>query len=118
MPDIIRIAHHVIGHMPEPIDAARVVSGSPRQVVANGYSDPGNAFHCGVWEADVGSWRVSYAEHEFCHFLSGRIRLSGDDGSEITVQAGDSFVIPAGFSGLWEVMEPARKLYAIYEPPA
>ena len=29
MPNIIRIAHHVTGHTPEPIDAARVVTGSP-----------------------------------------------------------------------------------------
>ena len=49
MPDIIRIAHHVTGHTPEPIDAARVVTGSPLQGVANAYSDTGNAFHCGVW---------------------------------------------------------------------
>ena len=118
MPNIIRIAPHVTGHTPEPIDAARVVTGSPLQVVANAYSDTGNAFHCGIWEADVGSWRVSYTEHEFCHVLAGRIRLRGDDGSDNTVQAGDSFVIPAGFAGVWEVLEPARKLYAIYEPQA
>ena len=118
MPQITRIAHHVAGHAPEPIDAARLITGSPQQTVANAYSDPGNAFHCGVWEGDVGSWRVTYTEHEFCHVLAGRLRLQGDDGSDTTVQAGDSFVIPAGFSGSWEVLEPARKLYAIYEPQA
>ena len=118
MTQIIRIAHHVSGHAPEPIDPARLVSGSPQQTVANAYSDPGNAFHCGVWEGDVGSWRVAYTEYEFCHVLAGLIRLHSDDGSEVTLQAGDSFVIPAGFAGLWEVLEPARKLYAIYEPQA
>ena len=118
MTEIIRIAHHSNGHAPEPIEAARLLTGSPQQIVANAYSDPGNAFHCGVWEADVGSWRVTYTEHEFCHVLAGRIRLRGDDGSDVTVQTGDSFVIPAGFAGVWEVLEPARKLYAIYEPPA
>ncbi len=118
MTEIIRIAHHSNGHAPEPIEAARLLTGSPQQIVANAYSDPGNAFHCGVWEADVGSWRVTYTEHEFCHVLAGRIRLRGNDGSDVTVQTGDSFVIPAGFAGVWEVLEPARKLYAIYEPSA
>jgi uncharacterized cupin superfamily protein len=26
--------------------------------------------------------------------------------------------VPAGFEGLWEVLEDARKFYAIYEPRA
>lgn len=57
-------------------------------------------------------------QHEFCHLLSGCVRLLGDDGSDVTLRAGDSFVIPAGFEGVWEVLEPARKLYAVYEPQA
>ena len=32
--------------------------------------------------------------------------------------AGASFVIPAGFRGVWEVLEPTSKLYVIYEPAA
>jgi uncharacterized cupin superfamily protein len=44
------------------------------------------------------------------------VRIVGDDGSESVFGAGDSFVIPAGFTGIWEVLEPARKLYAVYEP--
>jgi uncharacterized cupin superfamily protein len=27
-------------------------------------------------------------------------------------------VIPAGFTGTWEVLEPTAKLYVIYEPAA
>lgn len=118
MPDIVRIAHHATGSTPEPVAAERLVAGSPLQAVANVYSDAGNAFHCGVWEGGVGAWRVAYTEHEFCHLLAGRIRLRGDDGSETMLAAGDSFVIPAGFEGVWEVLELARKLYAVYEPQA
>ena len=113
---IVRIPHHTANQAPEPIDAARLIAGSPRQTVANTYSDPGNSFHCGVWEGEVGAWRVAYTEHEFCHLLAGRVRLVADDGSETLLIAGDSFVIPAGFAGVWEVLEPARKLYAVYEP--
>ena len=116
MSGIVRIPHHTIGNAPEPIATGRVVAGSPLQSVANAYSDEGNAFHCGVWEGGVGAWRVAYTEHEFCHLLAGRVSVRGDDGSETTLAAGDSFVIPAGFKGVWEVLEPARKLYAVYEP--
>lgn len=48
--------------------------------------------------------------------LAGRVRIVGDDGSERIVATGDSLVIAAEFSGIWEVLKPARKRYAVYEP--
>ena len=33
----------------------------------------------------------------------------------MTSRTGDRFVIPAGFSGTWEVIEPTRKVYAMFE---
>ncbi len=100
----------------EAVAEDRLVAGRPLQRIANAYSSHDQAFHCGVWEGDIGAWRVRYTEHEFCHMLAGRVRILGDDGSERIVAAGQSFVIPAGFSGIWEVLESARKLYAVYEP--
>ena len=116
MPSIVAIPHSAAGAPRTLVAADRLISGQPTQAVANAYSDPGEAFHCGVWEGDVGAWRVQYTEHEFCHMLAGCVRIVGNDGSERTVATGDSFVIPAGFAGIWEVLEPARKLYAVYEP--
>jgi hypothetical protein len=116
MPAIVRIPHTTAGATHVPVDAERLVRGQPTHATANVWSDPGNQFHCGVWEGDVGAWRVRYTEHEFCHLLAGRVRMIGDDGVATEVAAGDSFVIPAGFTGVWEVLEPARKLYSVYEP--
>lgn len=118
MPAIVPIPHSTVGATPEPVDAARLIEGQPTQTIANAYSDPAQAFHCGLWEGDIGAWRVRYGEHEFCHLLTGCLRIVGDDGSESVFAAGDSFVIPAGFSGIWQVLEPVRKLYAVYEPAA
>ncbi len=115
--EIVRVPHHATAGEPSmPVAEDRLVAGHPTQRIANIWSDPGSAFHCGVWEGGVGAWRVRYTEHEFCHMLAGTVRMRGDDGSETVVTAGDSFVIPAGFTGVWEVLEPARKLYAVYEP--
>jgi uncharacterized cupin superfamily protein len=47
--------------------------------------------------------------------LTGVIVVTGDDGSQRTFRAGDAFVSPAGFTGTWEILEPAKKLYAYYE---
>ena len=63
----------------------------------------------------MGRWRVVFTESEFCHLLAGVIVVTGDDGSERMFRAGDAFVSPAGFTGIWDVREPARKYYAIYE---
>jgi uncharacterized cupin superfamily protein len=117
MPRIVSVPHTPDETSRAPVAAERLVTGQPQQAVGNAYSTPDERFHCGVWEGDVGAWRVHYTEHEFCHLLSGRVRLRSDDGEEVvTLEAGQSFVVPAGFTGVWEVLETARKLYAIYEP--
>lgn len=116
MPTIVRLPDR-IDHAPrQPVDSDRLVAGTPRQAIDNAYASADQAFHCGVWEGEVGAWRVRYTEHELCHMLAGRVRLTGEDGTEAVFAAGDSFVIPAGFTGVWEVLETARKLYAVYEP--
>jgi uncharacterized protein len=97
------------------VDPAKVEAGTPVTGVANHYSDAGGRFHCGVWSSTPGRWRVSYTEHEFCHLLEGRVRLAAADGTAREFTAGDTWVIPSGWRGTWETLEPARKYYAIYE---
>ncbi len=95
--------------------AERVLGGDPVQRVWNLFSSVDGRFHSGIWECAVGRWRVVFTENEFCHLLAGVIVVTADDGSQRTFRAGDAFVSPAGFSGIWDVREPARKYYAIYE---
>jgi uncharacterized cupin superfamily protein len=95
--------------------AERLLSGHPEQAAWNYYSSADGRFHSGIWESAVGKWRVVFSESEFCHLLAGVIVVTGDDGAVHTYRAGDAFVTPAGFTGWWDVTEPARKYYAIYE---
>lgn len=97
-------------------DEAKILSGSPDQAAWNHYADASGQFSSGVWEGRPGAWRVAYTEHEFCHLLAGVVVVRDDGGGERTFRAGDTFVMPAGFTGTWEVVEAARKLYAIFEP--
>lgn len=98
-----------------PVAADRVVSGSPRTTVTNRYADPSGQFFAGDWSSGVGKWRVEYSEHEFCQLTEGRVLLTAEDGREWHFGPGDAWVIPAGFRGTWETLEPARKRYAIFE---
>ncbi|MGV8998551.1 MAG: cupin domain-containing protein [Parvibaculaceae bacterium] len=99
-------------------DPARLLSGTPQHRTWNAHETPDGAFFAGIWESDAGSWAIEYTEAEFCHILEGESRLTDADGHVTTVRAGDAFVIPAGFSGTWEVVSRTRKHYAIYNPPA
>jgi uncharacterized cupin superfamily protein len=98
-----------------PIDPSKLEAGAPVQRIANHYSDAGAKFHCGVWSSTAGRWRVRYTEHEFCHLLEGRVRLVDAAGHAREFAPGDTWVIPSGWHGTWETLEPARKYYVIYE---
>ena len=94
---------------------ARVRSGDPRQQIWNLLSSADGHFHVGQWASGVGAWEVQYTEFELCHILAGVVRVSDAQGLGRLYRTGDTFVIPSGFRGTWEVIEPCRKLYAIYE---
>jgi uncharacterized cupin superfamily protein len=98
-----------------PTPADRLVRGQPMQRTWNHYTSADGKFFSGIWEGEPGCWKTHYTEHEFCQLLSGRVILRSKDGSETELVAGDNFVIPAGFEGEWEVLETAKKVYAIYE---
>jgi uncharacterized cupin superfamily protein len=112
-PICLRFRNEEVPAQASPIDRARIVEGAPDAIVRNGYSSGDGRRHAGLWDCSPGSWRVSYDEWEYCLIISGKVRLTGDDGSIVEATAGDSVVIEAGYTGLWEVLEPTRKLYVI-----
>lgn len=107
-------------HLSAPDESApesgRVLSGAPRQKIWNLFSDSSGQFHAGRWSSTPGRWRVRYTENEFCYLLSGRVVLESDAGLRCEFSAGQAFVVPQGFSGIWDVQVPTEKLYVIFEP--
>jgi uncharacterized cupin superfamily protein len=95
--------------------AEKILKGEPDQAVYNHYSSPCGQFAAGVWEGEAGQWTVSYSEHEYCEIVQGVSVLRDQEGNAKTLRAGDRFVIPAGFKGTWEVLEPCRKIYVLFE---
>lgn len=115
---IIRFDESSVAGEEYQLPAGKLIQGNPTQTVWLHYADASGKFVSGVWLSEPGKWRVSYSEDEFCHMLEGRSILSEDGGAPVVVVAGDSFVIPRGFVGTWEVVERTRKEFAIYEPGA
>jgi uncharacterized cupin superfamily protein len=92
-----------------------LIAGSPRLGVSNYFTDSSRQFFAGRWSSTRGTWRVRYTENELCVMTSGRVLITSADGAAEIFAAGDAFVIPAGFSGTWEVLEDCTKIYAIFE---
>ncbi|HEX2840031.1 cupin domain-containing protein [Hyphomicrobium sp.] len=67
----------------------------------------------GFWEAQPGTYRVVYTADEFIHVFEGRGTLFPDYGQPTTFEAGDSFQIPKGFTGLWKTEDRIRKVFVI-----
>lgn len=56
-----------------------------------------------------------YGVNEYMHFLEGGVTLTSSDGKVTEVRAGDSVVIPAEWTGIWDT-EGYTKIYVIYSP--
>lgn len=96
--------------------AEKCLKGQPLQRTWNQFTSSDEKFFAGTWEAEPGAWSVSCSENEYFRILSGRSILRDQHGGEQQLQAGDEVVIPAGFEGVWEVLETTRKIYVIYQP--
>ena len=90
---------------------------SDRETTHAWYRDPSGAFESGFW-ADPAprSAAISCEEDELCVLLAGKVRITDADGESQVYEAGDAFVIPCGFQGTWETVEPVRKFYATHRP--
>lgn len=111
MPHLQRL--HRDGLTPETSRPApdRLIAGDPVQTTWN--MEDRDGLYCGLWQSTPGTWRVSYAEWEYVHILSGVSILTDAEGTATTLRAGDSFVIRPGFEGTWQVVETTLKDYVI-----
>lgn len=113
---IVDFAAHTVVPEESVVATERMVTNSPCHTKTwNHYTDPTEQFFAGIWSSDVGAFRVSYTEEELCYLLEGRVRLTDSSGAAREFGQGSAFVIPAGFEGVWETLEPAKKIYTIWQ---
>jgi len=111
---IIRLDGALAAEASEP-PADRLIAGKPQLQLRNYFSDASQQFFAGRWSATRGKWRVRYTENELCVMTAGHVVIESASGERSSFGPGDAFVIPAGFSGTWEVLEDCAKIYAIFE---
>jgi len=68
-----------------------------------------------VYEDDPATFNISdpYLFDEFVLILSGKLILTGSDGVSQEYVAGDSLVVPKGFTGTWKMVGNFRELVVI-----
>lgn len=91
----------------------RVVEGDPHHETQMRFTSPDGTLLAGTWTSTPGKWYAFADRDEFCVLLSGHIRMIAEDGSAQEFRTGDSFLIPNGFVGFWEVLETTTKHFVI-----
>jgi uncharacterized cupin superfamily protein len=64
----------------------------------------------GVWEAGKGKLILeNFPFTEYVLMIHGSVIVTEKDGASMVFKAGDTFVIPKGWSGVWDVQERMKK---------
>ena len=72
-------------------------------------------FASGMYSAGQSRFDITepYGVDEFMFFLEGSVTLTSDDGSQMTINAGEAVTIPKEWTGVWET-DGYRKIWVIY----
>lgn len=97
--------------------AERRLSGNPQRTTWNHFTNASGEVDAGIWACDVGSWRIAFPANkdEFFFVTEGRCRLIDEQGHAVEAGPGNALVIPGGFQGVFEVLEPVKKHYVIVD---
>lgn len=95
----------------------RLEQGNPRRETWALYESADGQMSAGIWACEVGRWRIVFPQgkEEYFFVLEGWVRLHHRDGGHTDVRAGQGAVIPGGFEGAFEVIEPVRKHFVVVE---
>ena len=102
-------------HISDMIAPEKLLSGGAATSLWNAFSDKSDQFHVGLWSSEPCALKVSYDENELCVITQGDVKITDNNGHVFEYTAGDAFVIPAGFEGIWESLTSVTKIYAVFE---
>ena len=97
------------GDTPVPVDGPA----SKLRGLAQTFDD--DRVEVGVWEASPGRWRRQIKEAEMCYFLAGHCSYTDEAGVTTDIRAGDLLYFPANSLGIWEIHQPSRKVFIVYQ---
>lgn len=116
-PRIVRFDLPADPPVPDRPRPDRLVRGNPLRGTWTLYESAQGDLSSGIWQCEPGAWRIVFpaGKDEYFFVLEGRLRLHDAQGQVTEVAAGQGAVIPAGFEGVFEVLEPVRKHFVVVE---
>ena len=95
----------------------RLVAGNPLRTTWEHFLTANGDLSAGIWPCEPGAWNIAFApgKDEFFCVISGRIRITDNEGKAAEFGPGDACVIPAEFAGTFEVLESVRKHYVLID---
>lgn len=81
------------------------------------YESPSASVMCAFWEGEPGRIYIDpWPYDEICVLQKGRVAMIDDAGGRREFAAGESFIIPCGFTGVWETVEPSAMVFLELTP--
>lgn len=104
------------GVIDQPREDRREV-GCPQRETWTLYESADGQMTAGIWSCAVGRWRIVFppGKEEYFFVLQGHVRLHDGQGAWTDVLPGQGAVIPSGFVGAFEVLEPVRKHFVVVD---
>ena len=100
----------------ETMDPSTLVAGTPVQRGHIYHELPELGYLAGVWDCTAMTSRVEpYEVNEFMLLLEGSVTIAVEGGDEVTIHAGESFMIPQGLRCSWKQDASVRKYFVIFE---
>lgn len=95
-------------------------AGNPTRQTWTLFEAPQGDLSAGIWACEVGRWRIVFPpdKDEYFFVLEGVVRLHDQQGGHTEFRAGQGGVIPGGFVGAFEVVEPVRKHFVVLDRAA
>jgi uncharacterized protein len=110
MTTIIRLpATHGLDPSTDDLDGWTVIEGNPSMKTWVLHTSAAGDMACGIWECTPGTYHATYTAYEYVVLIEGKITITPDGGTPVTVKAPDAFVVEPTFKGTWRIEEKVRK---------
>jgi len=86
----------------------------PKSVMRIDFGDPEGPLCSGVYGITPGKFEVDYTWTEIATVLEGRLLLTDVNGNTSEIGPGDSFLVTAGETIVWEILDQTRKCFFYY----
>ena len=89
----------------------KIVRGDPRASIHYEIDDSETGQALGIWRCTEGAFECTEKANELQTVISGKLRLTGEDGNTIELNPGDSVYTQQGEKVIWDIVEDVTKVF-------